>query len=93
MVRVDGMELNTGHTLLKKQQKNPKTVYEAENVRLVWSSICQQHNDPKHIHVFKRSSQSPDLNPIERLWQHLRISRLMDSSSGLFRESVHVLSW
>ncbi|KAL7826753.1 hypothetical protein AOLI_G00319620 [Acnodon oligacanthus] len=66
------------------------------DLRLVWRFAFQQDNDPKHkarttmewfktkhIHALEWPSQSPDLNPIENLWQDLKTAVHKRSPSNL----------
>lgn len=92
LVRVDGKMDGAKYRAILEEN----LLEAAKDLRLGRRFTFQQDNDPKHtaratmewfrsknIHVLEWPSQSPDLNPIEHLWQDLKIAVHRRSPSNL----------
>ena len=53
------------------QQQNFDHVFQHDNARCYVARVCQDFLNQNHIRVFPQPALSPDLSPIEHLWDEV----------------------
>jgi hypothetical protein len=72
------------------QQRNFDNVFQHDNARCHVDRVCQDFLNQNHFRVLPLPAFSPDLSPIEHLWDDLEVSLLQKGQNDRIKNIVSV---